>query len=155
MNFNIKIAAALMLALLYPVKATAQEREWQLDAQGEDAFLVFGVPNTTDMGISFWCKIGEKTMSLYAPLPHNLKSIGAKVALKIDSATFPLEPKFNTEKGATTVEALLKPQDEIFEALNETARIALLIANHKAVFPTEGANFRAFNSLCATAPVSN
>jgi hypothetical protein len=155
MNLIIKIAAALMLALIYPMNAMAQEREWQLDAQGEDAFLVFGVPNTTDMGMSLWCKIGQKTMSFYAPMPHTLKSTNAAVALKIGTAAFPLKPKFTTENGSITLEAELQPQDKILEALTSTESVALLIASHMTVFPTEGANFQEFNALCLTAPVSN
>ena len=43
--------------------AHAQEREWMLDASDEDAYLIFGVPETDDGGISLWCRIGKGTVS--------------------------------------------------------------------------------------------
>jgi hypothetical protein len=147
------IAFAFLLATQLPI--SAQEREWVLDAQDKDTFIVFGVPNTTDMGLSLWCKIGEKSISLFAPMPRNIKSKAAKVALKLDDVEFPLHPKFSREEGNETVEAELKPRDKIMTALKSSDRIGLHIANHTTVFPTEGANFSEFSRLCEASAVSN
>ena len=149
------VFAAIFFTALLPLEALAQEREWQLDAQGEDAYLVFGVPSTADIGISLWCKIGQKTVSVFAPVPSNVKSIGAKVTLLIDDRKYPLKPKFNTDTNNTTLEAELQPRDEILSVIATVERVGLQIANHKSVFPTEGANFSEFAKLCKTAPVSN
>ena len=35
----------------------AQERQWTLDASDEDAYLIFGVPESDDVGLSLWCPI--------------------------------------------------------------------------------------------------
>jgi hypothetical protein len=147
--------ATIVLTLLRPTHSIAQEREWQLDAQGEDAYLVFGVPGTADIGISLWCKIGEKTMSIFAPIPRTVKSSDAKVALEIEGQEYALNPKINSDQNNPTLEAELLPRDEIFSAIASAERIGLVIADHKSVFPTEGANFFEFNKLCTTAPVSN
>jgi hypothetical protein len=148
MRFMLQIISVVIAcSSMLPLHVLAQEREWQLDAQGEDAFLVFGVPNTTDMGISLWCKI--------APVPHNVKPVNVKVALKVDDTEFALKPKFNSGQGNATIEAELEPRDEILAALASTQRIGLHIADHTTIFPTEGANFFEFNKLCTTAPISN
>lgn len=149
------IAAALSFTVVMPFHSMAQEREWQLDAQGEDAYLAFGVPNTADIGISLWCKIGQKTISVFAPVPRTVKSRKAKVAIQIGDREYPLKPKFNSDQINTTLEAELLPRDELLSAMSSAERIGLVIADHKSVFPTEGANFFEFNKLCTTAHMSN
>lgn len=149
------IGAALLVSLCTSMQVVAQEREWQLDAQDEDAYLVFGVPSTADIGISFWCKIGEKTVNVFAPVPETVKSVGAKVSILIADHEYHLKPKFNTDQNTATLEAELKPSAEILTAMTSAERISLKIADHNSVFPTEGANFTEFNKLCTTSPVSN
>jgi hypothetical protein len=150
------IAAAIIFTLPMPLHSIAQEREWQLDAQGEDAYLVFGVPNTADIGISLWCKIGEKSVSVFAPVPSTVKKpVKANVKLLVEDREYPLKPKINDDQNTTTLEAELLPRDEILSAIAVAERIGLVIADHKSVVPTEGANFFEFNKLCTTAPVSN
>ncbi len=154
-RYSQAVFASICFAVLLPLHAAAQEREWQLDAQDEDAYLVFGVPNTADIGISLWCKIGQKTISVFAPVPSNIKSKDAKVALQIGDREYALKPKFNTALNSTTVEAELHPSAEILSAIAAAERIGFQIAGHKSIFPTEGANFLDFKKLCTTAPVSN
>jgi hypothetical protein len=150
------IAAAIIFTLPMPLYSMAQEREWQLDAQGEDAYLVFGVPNTADIGISLWCKIGEKSVSVFAPVPSTVKKpVKANVKLLVEEREYLLKPKINDDQNTTTLEAELLPRDEILSAIAAAERIGLVVADHKSVFPTEGANFFEFNKLCTTAPVSN
>lgn len=149
------ITAGIFIAVLLSQQCQAQEREWQLDAQGEDAYLVFGVPNTADIGISLWCKVGEKNISVFAPVPRTVKRHEAKVALQIGDRDYPLQPKFTEDPNNITLEAELLPRDELLAAIAAAERIGLVIADHKSVFPTEGANFLEFNKLCTTAPVSN
>jgi hypothetical protein len=151
--FKTAAFASLMMAL--PQAGIAQEREWQLDAQGEDAYLVFGVPNTADIGISLWCKLGQTSVSVFAPVPFNIKPDTTKMILKIESRDYALKPTFNTTDTTPTVEAELEPREEMLSALASAERITLVLGDHKSVFPMEGANFFEFNKLCTTAPVSN
>jgi hypothetical protein len=149
------VIALVFVTLVSPLNAFAQEREWQLDAQGEDAYLVFGVPNTADIGISLWCKIGEKKFSVFAPVPPNVKAVDAPVALQVEDFKYALRPKFNSDQNNVTMEAELQPSEKILAAIATAERIALHIGDHKSVFPTEGANIFAFSKLCTTAPVNN
>ena len=48
---------ALLLALgLASGAAHAQERDWALDASDQEAYLIFGVSDTDDVGVSLWCR---------------------------------------------------------------------------------------------------
>ena len=47
--------------------AFAQEREWTFDTNDEDAFLTFGVPETDDVGVSFWCKMQSGEARVFLP----------------------------------------------------------------------------------------
>ena len=49
--------------------AQAQEREWSLDVSEEEAYLIFGVPDTDDVGVSLWCPVGKGVVRLYLPVP--------------------------------------------------------------------------------------
>lgn len=81
--------------------AHAQEREWLLDAADEDAFLVFGVPETDDVGVSLWCKIGSGKVKLFFP--------EGSAELKADSSadfTVTVGDKPHVLKGTTTENAM-------------------------------------------------
>ncbi len=67
------------LALAGPVMA--QERQWTLDASDQDAYLVFGVPDTDDVGISLWCPIRQGVVNLY--LPQGPETIGDKKEIAV------------------------------------------------------------------------
>ena len=50
-----------------------------LDTASEDAFLVFGVPESDDVGVSFWCRIGSNRIKIFFPegssdLPPNTEA---------------------------------------------------------------------------------
>jgi hypothetical protein len=82
----------------------AQERQWRLDASDKDAFLVFGVPDTDDAGLSFWCKIGSGTVSIFAPFDRNLikKDQTAPVELAIDEQKFAIKMKASLDVSSKT-----------------------------------------------------
>jgi hypothetical protein len=135
-------SAALLIGLTSP--ALAQEREWSLGSSGEDVFLAFGVPETADIGVSFWCKIGGKNVSLFAPFtgPSN----GAlKISLDVDGRDYELGAKI----GDGSIEAALKPQGDVLAALKTSDRFQLTIGKHKATFPLDGADFDGLLAMCA------
>ena len=47
--------------------SSAQERQWSLDSSEDDAYLIFGVPESDDVGISFWCTMGSGEIRLFIP----------------------------------------------------------------------------------------
>jgi hypothetical protein len=127
--------------------ATAQEREWSLGASGEDVFLAFGVPETADIGVSFWCKIGSKNVSVFAPLPpmQGLSKNISKVTLDAGEQTFELRSKISDG----SVEAALKPQGTVITALKAADHFGLSIGKHKTTYPMEGADFDGLLAMCA------
>ncbi len=154
MKFGLNLFAGLALFLACTTASYAQEREWQLDATGEDAYLVFGVPSTADIGISLWCKIGSKKISLFAPAPHQPDLKHAKVTIRLHDKNFALHPKFKTEDTASTLEAQLPNLEVLWPELMTADKIEIVVRNHTAVYPVAGANFYEFKKLCETAPAN-
>ena len=52
-----------------PGGAHAQEREWTLDASDQEAYLIFGVADTDDVGVSLWCPAKKGVVNLFVPRP--------------------------------------------------------------------------------------
>ena len=138
--------ALVLLASIFTTPAVAQERQWVLDVAGEDVFLAFGVPNTNDVGISFWCKIGKNDLSLFSPLVNSERH--PKLKLAVGKLNFPLEAKVNDNEGAKTIEALLRPQKKIISALEAAERFEVSIGKHKVTYPLVDADFAALMKLC-------
>jgi hypothetical protein len=147
-----RILATLVFAsATLAVPGSAQEREWVLDATGTDAFLAFGVPNTNDVGVSFWCKIGHQEVSLFAPLTDaNMQPVIHVVAGDKD---FDLSGKVNNNDGAITIEALLVPQADILSAFDAAERFSVTLGKHRVTYPLGGADFSGLLKLCAGPPL--
>jgi hypothetical protein len=132
--------------------AFAQEREWTLDAAAEDAFLVFGVAQTDDVGVSFWCKIGSGKINLLAPEPGiKLPEAEAEtIALTIAGKTYNVKGRTSTgsDPGLGSVEAELALNDPLFDAVKSADRFSLTASGHKSVYPTAGADFDGLLKLC-------
>src|ERR1043165_8183517 len=60
-----RVVSALLIAVAIP--AAAQEREWIFDTADDDAYLVFGVPESEDAGISFGCTLRSGEIRLFVP----------------------------------------------------------------------------------------
>jgi hypothetical protein len=134
----------LVALVITATPAFAQEREWSLGASGQDVFLAFGVPETADIGVSFWCKIGGKDVSLFAPIlgPSN---DATKVSLDVEGHAYELGAKISDG----SIEAALKPQGDVIAALKAADRFALNIGSHKTTYPLDGADFDGLVAMCA------
>ena len=79
----------LVLLGWFAVSAHAQEREWLLDAGSEEAYLIFGVPDTDDVGVSLWCPLKKGMVNLYLQRPaEELSKLKAReVALKVSAGS--------------------------------------------------------------------
>ena len=139
------LISVLAVATLIPA-TLAQEREWILDTAGEDVFLAFGVPNTNDLGVSFWCKIGHDDVSMFSPLTGSESR--PKLEIMIGAEHFPLDMKLNDNEGSKTVEARLKPQNHILEKLENAERFSIAVGKHKVTYPLAGADFMGLLKLC-------
>src|ERR1700753_3727680 len=110
MTLKSALLAGILFAQATPLMA--QEREWSLNSTNTQSYLVFGVPDTDDVGLSFWCETGKSTISAFLPEPSLALKRGQKLTMKLvvdgkntsvpavadkDDATgvFTVEGKFN------------------------------------------------------------
>ena len=62
-----RLLIILAILVLGSTLALAQERIWNLDQTDQEAYLVFGVPETDDVGVSFWCTLQSGIVKIYVP----------------------------------------------------------------------------------------
>jgi hypothetical protein len=143
------VLAALMLG---SAPSLAQERIWTLDQTDAEVYLVFGVPETDDVGVSFWCNQQSGIVKLYFPNSDPKLKPGTEVNFKLEvgGKSYPLKGKtaFNEESTGTSLEAELKTTDPMFAALREANRFAVKVGASNHVFPLGEADFPTLLDVC-------
>jgi hypothetical protein len=133
--------------------ALAQEREWTFDTGDQDAFLIFGVPQTDDSGVSFWCPIGSGEIHIF--VPETSAKLKPDAAVHIDVAigdkTFGYEGKAqaNEESGVPSAEAVIDAKDAVFAALQSADRFTVTVPGDSEVYPLAGADFPSLLRTCS------
>lgn len=147
---------ALLCMLFLATPVLAQEREWQLDVADEDVFLVFGVPETDDVGVSFWCKINSNVLRIYVPEGSSklLPDKTTTVTLSINNQDYALDGKTseNQTSGRTSVEMETPLNHPAVTALQTADHFSLTIADHKTVTPLLDTEIANLLKLCGQAP---
>jgi hypothetical protein len=144
--------AALLASLAMPGAALAQEREWMLDAADEDAFLVFGVPETDDVGVSLWCKIGSGRVKIFFPdgspdlKPDTIADFTMTVAGKPHALKGTTTA--NAMTGATSVESEFPLDDAVITELGSADRFSVKIGTHESTYPLVDAGLENLIKLC-------
>jgi len=139
---------------LFAGQAAAQEREWSLDASDTEAYLIFGVPDSDDVGVSLWCPIRKGIVNLFVPRPtEELASLGrGKVALTVkagdESATFGGKVDINSEGSASSVEAEVPADHPLFKALETADRFIVEVEGKPVVFPLYNVDMSMLMGLC-------
>ena len=132
--------------------ARAQEREWSLDAADEDAFLVFGVPETDDVGVSLWCKIGSGKVKFFFPEGSaDLEpDTSAQFTLTINDKAHVLtgSTSANEMSGATSIETEMPVTDPLLAEITKASRFTAVIGTHTITFPLMDAGFENLLRLC-------
>jgi hypothetical protein len=132
--------------------AVAQERVWNLDRTDQEAYLVFGVPETDDVGVSFWCTLGSGIVKIYIPEgdPSLEPAISMDIRLEIASKSYPLKGKTSVNEEAATIsfEAELKTTDPVFLALREANHFAVKVGASNHVFPLGEADVSGLIEVC-------
>ena len=143
------ILAALALG---PTLSLAQERVWILDQSDQEIFLVFGVPDTDDIGISFWCTQKSGIVRFYLPESVPKQKFARTIDLKMEvaSKTYPFKSKasLNEESGTLSLETELKASDPIFSALGSANHFAVKVGSRNHVFPLGEADLPGFLDAC-------
>jgi hypothetical protein len=145
----------LLLAIgLLAGTAHAQEREWILDASDDDAYLIFGVPDSDDVGISLWCRIGQGVVNLYLPVPTSRvagkKDIAAPLTLVAGSetATFRGKLDINREAAVSSIEAEIEIGHPLIGALRQADRLTVKSDAMDIVYPLYDADVDGLLALC-------
>ena len=132
--------------------ALAQERVWTLDQSDAEVYLVFGVPETDDVGVSFWCTQQSGIVRLYMPEtgPDFKPGTGVDLELKVAAKVYPLKGRtaFNEESTGTSLEAELNSTDPVFTALQAANHFAVKAGSSNHVFPLGEADFASFLDVC-------
>jgi hypothetical protein len=145
----LKFSVALLISAS---SALAQERQWTLDASEKEAFLVFGVEQTDDVGFSFWCEIGKPKMSIFAPVPHATLKTDQRIHidLKIDNQTFNIIAKAskNPNNGEASIEAPVAVDGTIMNAVRKAQLISVTALGHTANYPLIDADVEGLLRVC-------
>ncbi|MCA0434278.1 MAG: hypothetical protein LCH46_13560 [Proteobacteria bacterium] len=140
------------MAIGLGLPAQAQEREWILDVADEDAYLAFGVPETDDVGMSFWCKIGSGKLRLFLPdgSPDLAPGTTAEFNVRVAEKDFALKGQTmaNDMSGHTSVEAELGTGDALVKELMAADRFMVTVQKHVMTFPLADANLQDLLKLC-------
>lgn len=132
--------------------AAAQERQWSLDASDEDVYLIFGVPDTDDVGLSLWCPIQSNEVNVFVPEVNTAVQDGEDVSviLKADDTTTTFqartEPDQNT--GGTSLEGKIAVSDPIFAAMIAADRLKVKVGEEENVYPLIEADVAGLLDLC-------
>jgi hypothetical protein len=143
------LSFVLTICLAQP--CLAQEREWSWDTTDEDAFLVFGAPNTDDVGFSFWCKIGSAKIKIYAANPHNRPFVPAgTLTIAANGKDFLLPYKKSSDGPAeqNAVEVELDASHAIFDTLRSADFMTLRLSGHTSAFPLMDADLELLMKTC-------
>ncbi len=148
-----------VLAVALSGQAEAQERQWSLDATDRQAFLVFGVPETDDVGLSFWCDIGTNRMAAYLPDSFAKLKSGERtvMTLSVDGKGFALPATAARDPGSghVTVEAKFKAKDALMKNLANGETVGVSIKGHHATYPLVDADFEGLLNTCAQIDTGN
>ena len=149
MRFILVLFALLSTAAV----SIAQEREWTLNASEKEAFLVFGVPDTDDVGLSFWCEIGTNKLSIFVNnISGQLKQDqSATIAIEIDNKKFSVKAKAAVEKSGSlkSLEGQIASTDPILKAAENGSTLKTSILGHTNTYPLIDADFTGLLRTCA------
>lgn len=144
--FSIALALNCTLAL-------AQERQWSLDASEREAYLVFGVPDTDDVGLSFWCEIGNGKISIFEPLDHKLlkkdKKIRIDLVLGDEKFNIVAKASASPESRSASLEALVAVDGTVMQAMAKAQIISVTALGRKSSYPMFEADVAGLLRLCS------
>ena len=147
-----RLFISLLATAILAAPAAAQERQWSLDASGEDAYLVFGVPDSDDIGVSIWCPIQQGEVHVYLPETAENLGDGQKTAMTIrtDDMSINVEAALDAgqDGGTSSVEATLPDDSPIFASMLKADRFTIKVGSDETVFPLFEADLSGLMDLC-------
>lgn len=146
---------ALVFALgLVTGEALAQEREWTLDASDQEAYLIFGVPDSEDVGVSLWCPTKKGVVNLYVPRPTgelrklDRHRVPMTVTAGSETATFAGKIDINPDSPSSSVEVEMPVDNPLLKAMLKADRFSVKVNAQDVVFPLYDADVAGLLDLC-------
>jgi hypothetical protein len=140
--------AAIMTAAV----AAAQEREWSWGTSDTEAYLVFGVPESEDVGISFWCPIGsgevrifiaDANASLAADIDTAIEFTAGETQVSVPARTMP-----NELDATTSAEGVLAADSPLLPAIGKVDRFIVAVTGESQTFPSAGQDIANLLDAC-------
>lgn len=148
-----RLIFALVALLATYATSFAQEREWTLNASDKEAFLVFGVPDTDDVGLSFWCEIGTNKFSVFINNISGQLKEGqrADLAIDIDSQKFSVKTKAAVDKLglSKSLEGQIPSNSPLLKAAEKGSTLKTIVLSHTSTYPLIDADFTGLLRTCA------
>jgi hypothetical protein len=144
----------VVLVTLYTLAnaAVAQERQWSLNAGDQDAYLIFGVVDSDDVGISLWCPIRQGTVNIFVPEPAESLPANQEVTVTLVAGDTAADVKGKTEvnedAGVSSVEAIIEADNPFFDAVLKSDRLRVKVGKEESVFPLVEADVAGLLALC-------
>lgn len=149
-----RLLLPLIALSLFTGHALAQEREWSLDASEQEAYLIFGVADSDDVGVSLWCPAHKDVVDLFVPRPtEELQKVGRKhVALLVkageEAATFAGKIELSPDATMSSVEVEMPVTHPLLKAMEHADRFSIEIAGREVVFPLYDADVTGLLDNC-------
>jgi hypothetical protein len=144
--------AACLLLLPFSHAACAQERQWAFDSGDSEAFLIFGVPETDDVGVSFWCRKGSGQIQMFIPGTDPSLPPGKtrKFGIKVSGQTLTRRGLVASDElnGGTTIEAKLDERDPLFGLLLDADRFTVVSGPATHTYPMTDADLPSLLDAC-------
>jgi len=139
-------------AIMSVTAALAQEREWSWGVSETEAFLVFGVPESEDVGISFWCPQGNDEIRIFIA-DANVKlapDIDTKIEFDAGDKEFSIAARtmLNELDATTSAEGAVPATDPLFPALQAVDRFNITVSGESQTFPSAGQDFANLVEAC-------
>ena len=139
-------------AIVMAAGAAAQEREWSWGTSDTEAYLTFGVPESEDLGISFWCTIGSGEIRVF--IADANEKLAADIDTMIDftagSTQISLRARTtpNELDATTSADGTLPADSPLFKALGAVDRFTIAVARESQTFPSAGLDFSKLVDAC-------
>ena len=143
----------LMAICLAAGACAAQEREWSLDASDQDAYLIFGVPDSEDVGVSLWCPVRQDIVNVFLPdvvdSPASGKNMLMTVVAGGQTAGFSGKTEENPEADGSSLEAQIPADHPILGAMRKADRFSVKVNGDERIFPLVEADIAGLIDLCS------
>jgi hypothetical protein len=147
-----RVPVLCVALIMSATAALAQEREWSWGTSDTEAYLVFGVPESEDVGISFWCTQGVGEVRVF------IADANVKLSPDIDTAieftandkkfTVKARTMANELDATTSAEGVIPAADPLFPALQGTDRFVVSVVGESQTFPSAGEDFANLTEAC-------